>query len=100
MHAPFCLKVEHAEEFLACVGLGAVASYGAISNITYGGGLAVAWIAFVRQFSKSPLMEGQWKAFLAFYAGMLIMLYPQYADPASFCAEISVLIASKGATHA
>ena len=84
----FCLNVHHAEELPACVGLGAVASYGAISNITYGGGLAVAWIAFVRQFSKSPLMEGQWKAFLAFYAGMLIMLYPRYADPASFSAAV------------
>jgi len=31
--------------------------------------MAVAWIAFVRQFNKSPLMPGQWKAFLAFYAG-------------------------------
>ena len=89
MHAHFCLNVHHAEELPACVGLGAVASYGAISNITYGGGLAVAWIGFVRQFSKSPLMEGQWKAFLAFYAGMLIMLYPRYADPASFSAAFS-----------
>ena len=53
----------------ALTGLGAVASYGAISNVTYGGGLAIAWIAFVRQFAKSPLMAGQWKAFLAFYAG-------------------------------
>ncbi len=31
--------------------------------------MAVAWIGFVRQFGKSPLMPGQWKAFLAFYAG-------------------------------
>ena len=56
----------------ALTGLGAVASYGAISNVTYGGGLAVAWIAFVRQFNKSPLMPGQWKAFVAFYAGDFI----------------------------
>ena len=56
----------------ALTGLGAVASYGAISNVTYGGGLAVAWVAFVRQFSKSPLMPGQWKAFVAFYAGDVI----------------------------
>lgn len=34
-----------------------------------GGGLAVAWIAFVKQKGLSPLMPGQWKAFLAFYAG-------------------------------
>lgn len=31
--------------------------------------MAVAWIGFVRQFQKSPLMPGQWQAFLAFYAG-------------------------------
>ncbi len=54
---------------LPTAGLGAVASYGTISNITYGGGLAVAWIAFVRQTGRGPLMPGQWKAFLAFYAG-------------------------------
>ncbi|CAL5227487.1 g10466 [Coccomyxa viridis] len=56
-------------EKLKALGLGAVSSYGAISNVTYGGGLAVAWIAFVRQFNKSPLEAGQWKAFVAFYAG-------------------------------
>lgn len=31
--------------------------------------MAVAWIAFVKQKGLSPLMPGQWKAFLAFYAG-------------------------------
>ena len=50
-------------------GLGAVASYGFVSNITYGAGLAVAWIGFVRQTGSSPLMAGQWAKFLAFYAG-------------------------------
>lgn len=54
---------------LAALGLGAVASYGFVSNVTYGGGMAVAWIAFVKQKGLSPLMPGQWKAFLAFYAG-------------------------------
>lgn len=46
-----------------------MASYGTVSNITYGGGLAVSWIAFVKQTGLSPLMPGQWKNFLAFYAG-------------------------------
>ena len=54
---------------LAALGLGAVASYGFVSNATYGTGLAVSWVAFVRQCGKSPLMAGQWKPFLAFYAG-------------------------------
>ena len=31
--------------------------------------MAVAWIAFVKQKGLSPLMPGQWKAYLAFYAG-------------------------------
>jgi hypothetical protein len=33
--------------------------------------MAVAWIYFVKQKGLSPLMPGQWKAFLAYYAGML-----------------------------
>ncbi|BDA41122.1 hypothetical protein COCOBI_01-7770 [Coccomyxa sp. Obi] len=57
------------KERIKALGLGAVASYGFVSNLTYGTGLAVAWIAFVGQVGKSPLMAGQWKAFLAFYAG-------------------------------
>ncbi len=61
-------------DVLPSAGLGAVSSYGAISNVTYGGGLAVAWIAFVRQFHKSPLMAGQWKAFVAFYAGEEVLI--------------------------
>lgn len=54
---------------LASLGMGAVASYGFVSNATYGTGMAVSWVAFVRQSGKSPLMPGQWKPFLAFYAG-------------------------------
>ena len=34
-------------------GLGAVASYGFVSNLTYGAGLAVAWIAFVRRMARA-----------------------------------------------
>lgn len=54
---------------MARLGLGAVASYGFVSNVTYGGGLAVSWIAFVRQKGLSPLAPGAWPTFLAFYAG-------------------------------
>ena len=61
---------------LAALGLGAVASYGFVSNVTYGTGLAVSWIGFVRQFGKSPFMPGQWKAFLAFYAGEYLRRWP------------------------
>lgn len=54
---------------LAELGLGAVASYGFVSNATYGTGMAVSWVAFVKQYGVSPLMPGQWKAFMAWYAG-------------------------------
>ena len=35
------------------LGMGAVASYGFVSNLTYGTGLAISWIAFVQQLGKS-----------------------------------------------
>lgn len=54
---------------LAALGLGAVASYGFVSNLTYGTGMAVSWIAYVKQTGKSPLAGGQWKLFLKFFAG-------------------------------
>ena len=34
---------------LKALGLGAVASYGCVSNVTYGTGLSISWISFVRQ---------------------------------------------------
>lgn len=54
---------------LKALGLGAVASYGCVSNVTYGTGLSISWIAFVQQTGKSPLMPNQWKPFLALYGG-------------------------------
>ena len=69
-HTVVCCDLVRAHDSsLWSAGLGAVASYGTVSNITYGGGLAVSWIAFVKQTGLSPLMPGQWKNFLAFYAG-------------------------------
>ena len=35
-------------------------------------GMAVSWIAFARRTGKSPLMAGQWKPFLTFFAGALL----------------------------
>lgn len=53
---------------LKALGLGAVASYGFVSNATYGTGLAISWITFVRQtgemacktltFSTQPIACG------------------------------------------
>lgn len=87
-----CIRTLEAryDALILCAGLGAVASYGFVSNLTYGTGLAVAWIAFVRQVGKSPLMAGQWKAFLAFYAGgasdILSVTFP--ALPCRHCSAI------------
>lgn len=38
---------------LKALGLGAVASYGCVSNVTYGTGLSISWITFVRQTGES-----------------------------------------------
>ncbi|KAK9841801.1 hypothetical protein WJX81_004041 [Elliptochloris bilobata] len=76
------------KERLAALGLGAVASYGTVSNITYGGGLAVSWIAFVRQTGMGPLMPGQWKAFLAFYAGFWTV--QNFVRPLRFSLAIAI----------
>ncbi|GLC56408.1 hypothetical protein PLESTB_001101600 [Pleodorina starrii] len=58
------------KEKLAQLGMGAFASYGFISNVTYGICLGTAWISFVKATGKSPLAAGQWPAFLGFYAGL------------------------------
>jgi hypothetical protein len=44
-------------------------SYGFISNLNYGTALGVAWLAFVKKYGVAPTAPGQWKVFLAFYAG-------------------------------
>ena len=37
------------------LGLGAVASYGCVSNVTYGTGLSISWITFVQQTGEALL---------------------------------------------
>lgn len=49
--------------------MGAFASYGFISNLNYGICLGMAWLAFVKKYGVAPTAPGQWKVFLAFYAG-------------------------------
>jgi hypothetical protein len=56
------------KERLAALGMGAFASYGTISNLTYGICMTTAWISFVRATGLSPLAPGQWKGFLVYYA--------------------------------
>lgn len=57
------------KERLKALGMGAFASYGFISNLNYGTCLGMAWLAFVKKYGVAPTAPGQWKVFLAFYAG-------------------------------
>lgn len=61
------------KERLAALGMGAFASYGTISNVSYGICMTIAWYTFVQQTGMSPLAPGQWKPFLAVYAGLWVM---------------------------
>lgn len=55
---------------IKALGIGAVLSYGFISNVSYGACVAVAWITHVKRSGLSPLAAGQWSGFLAVYAGL------------------------------
>ena len=39
------------------------------ANLNYGTALGMAWLSFVKKYGVSPLAQGQWPTFLAFYAG-------------------------------
>jgi hypothetical protein len=54
---------------LAKMGLAAALSYGWVSNMSYSVSVSVAWYIFSKQTGLSPLAPGQWKKFLAVYAG-------------------------------
>lgn len=55
---------------IKALGIGAVLSYGFISNVSYGSCVAIAWITHVKRTGLSPLVAGQWSGFLAVYAGL------------------------------
>ncbi|GKY93460.1 hypothetical protein MPSEU_000313500 [Mayamaea pseudoterrestris] len=57
---------------LAKLGLNAVLSYGWVSNMSYSVAVSLAWYIFSKQTGKSPLAPGQWKGFLAVYAGFFV----------------------------
>jgi hypothetical protein len=54
---------------LAKMGLSVVLSYGWVSNVSYSVTVSLAWYIFSKQTGLSPLAPGQWKPFLAVYAG-------------------------------
>ena len=63
---------------LKALGLGAVASYGCVSNATYGTGLAISWITFVRQTGEMACKT------------LLFSTQPTACGPAAFLGDSQV----------
>lgn len=57
---------------LAKMGLSALLSYGWVSNMSYSVSVSLAWYGFSKKTGLSPLAPGQWKPFLAVYAGFYV----------------------------
>jgi len=60
------------KERLAKMGLSVLLSYGWVSNMSYSVTLSLAWYGFSKKTGLSPLAPGQWKQFLAVYAGFYV----------------------------
>jgi hypothetical protein len=58
---------------LAQLGLAALLSYGWVSNMSYCVTVSCAWYIFSCRTGLSPLQPGQWKPFLAVYAGFWVL---------------------------
>lgn len=57
---------------LAKMGLSVLLSYGFVSNMSYVVSVSLAWYGFCKTKQLSPLAPGQWKPFLAVYAGFYV----------------------------
>lgn len=57
---------------LTKMGLSVVLSYGFVSNVSYSISVSLAWYIFNKRTGLSPLAPGQWKNFLAVYAGFYV----------------------------
>lgn len=73
---------------LAKMGLAAVLSYGWVSNMSYVISISVAWFIFSKQTGKSPLAPGQWKSFLAVYAGFWV--FNNIVRPVRLAAAVAI----------
>ena len=60
------------KEKLQKMGLAALLSYGFVSNMSYAITLSVSWFTHSKKTGLSPLAPGQWKPFLAVYAGFYV----------------------------
>jgi hypothetical protein len=60
------------KEMIKKMGLNVFLSYGWVSNMSYCVTVSVAWFVFSTKTGLSPLAKGQWKPFLAVYAGFYV----------------------------
>ncbi len=60
------------KELLKKMGLSMFLSYGFVSNITSVIITSLSWFTFSKKSGMSPLAPGQWKGFLAIYAGFYV----------------------------
>lgn len=73
---------------LAKMGLAAVLSYGWVSNMSYCVSVSAAWYIFSSQTGLSPLAPGQWKKFLAVYAGFFV--FNNIVRPIRFAVAVGI----------
>jgi len=76
------------KEKLAKAGLSVLLSYGWVSNMSYSVTLSLAWYGFSKKTKLSPLAPGQWKPFLAVYAGFYV--FNNIVRPIRFAASAVV----------
>jgi len=73
---------------LGKAGLSVLLSYGWVSNMSYCFTVSAAWYIFNKRTGLSPLAPGQWKPFLAIYAGFYV--FNNFIRPARFALSIGV----------
>lgn len=73
---------------LAKAGLSVLLSYGWVSNVSYCVTVSLAWYISSKRSGLSPLAPGQWKPFLAVYAGFYV--FNNIIRPLRFALSVSV----------
>mmetsp|Transcript_12020 Transcript_12020/g.30467 ORF Transcript_12020/g.30467 Transcript_12020/m.30467 type:complete len:264 (-) Transcript_12020:149-940(-) len=73
---------------LAKMGLSVLLSYGFVSNMSYCVTVSLAWFGFSKKTGLSPLAPGQWKGFLAVYAGFYV--FNNFIRPMRLAASVGV----------
>lgn len=73
---------------LAKMGLSVLLSYGFVSNLSYCVTVSLAWFGFSKKTGLSPLAPGQWKGFLAVYAGFYV--FNNFVRPMRLAASVGV----------